>query len=79
MDNGALIMVLLIWAVSAFVAGIIASDRKRSGLPFAAVTFFFLGPLGPGFALLATNGELEEARLRAAQAASSNSIAPDEH
>jgi hypothetical protein len=32
------------------VAGIIASDRKRSGVAFAAVTFFFLGPLGPGFA-----------------------------
>ena len=35
---------------------------------FAAVTFFFLGPLGPGFALLATHGEIEKSQLQAVRA-----------
>jgi hypothetical protein len=48
-------MLLFMWPVCAFVAGAIASDRLRSFLGFAAVTFFFLGPLGPALALLATH------------------------
>jgi DNA-directed RNA polymerase subunit RPC12/RpoP len=58
-------IILIVWGISAFVAGMIAGDRDRSFFGFAAVTFFFLGPLGPGFALIATHGRIEKAQLQA--------------
>lgn len=48
-----LFLLFFFWVVSACVAAAIASDRGRSFGGWFAVTFFFLGPLGPGFALLA--------------------------
>ena len=50
-------VVFMVWLVSAIVAGAIAEERNRSGFGFAAATFFFLGPLGVGVALLATRRE----------------------
>jgi DNA-directed RNA polymerase subunit RPC12/RpoP len=47
------IVLFVVWIISALVAGFIAEGRGRSFGGFFAVTFFFLGPLGPGFALLA--------------------------
>jgi hypothetical protein len=65
-------LMLIAWLVCAAVAGIIATARERSFWGFAAVTFFFLGPLGPGFALIATHGAVENERfLQAARAADS--------
>jgi DNA-directed RNA polymerase subunit RPC12/RpoP len=46
-------VLLFVWLISAVVAAIIADHRGRSGGGFFFATFFFLGPLGPGFALLA--------------------------
>lgn len=68
MDGSVFLVFVFLWAVSAGVAAIIASDRGRSGLGFAAVTFFFLGPLGPGFALIAQHGDIEKSQLQAARA-----------
>jgi len=62
-----ILVTLFVWMVSAWVAGGIASDKERSGIGFGVVTFFFLGPLGPGFALLARHGAVEEAELLRAQ------------
>jgi len=53
-------VVLFVWLVCAVVAGVIAQDRNRSGWGFGLCTFFFLGPLGVGVALLATRGELDQ-------------------
>jgi DNA-directed RNA polymerase subunit RPC12/RpoP len=50
---GPLILLFVVWVACAAVAGAIAEGRGRSFAGFFAVTFFFLGPLGPGFALLA--------------------------
>lgn len=47
------------WFLSAIVAGAIAGDRNRSFIGWFGATFFFLGPLGVGFALLATRGEMD--------------------
>jgi hypothetical protein len=58
---------LFVWFISALVAGWIAATRERSGFAFAAVTFFFLGPLGPGFALIAPHGAIEELQFHALQ------------
>lgn len=69
MSDDLLFPILIIWGISAFVAGVIASDRGRSGVGFGFVTFFFLGPLGPGFALIAQHGEIERSQLQAARAA----------
>lgn len=69
-----LIILLIVWAISAIVAGAIASERELNVTVFAAVTFFFLGPLGPGFALLATHGAIEKSRVRAARATSSPAV-----
>ena len=75
MSDDTLVLVLIIWGISAFAAAVIAGDRGRSGLGFAVVTFFFLGPLGPGFALLATHGDIERSQLQAIRAAA-NKTAP---
>jgi DNA-directed RNA polymerase subunit RPC12/RpoP len=48
-----LIILFVVWLISAIVAAVIAEGRGRSAVAFGLVTFFFLGPLGPGFALLA--------------------------
>ncbi|CAM3635825.1 hypothetical protein H7J08_07845 [Mycobacterium frederiksbergense] len=70
-DNGAglallglgllpLFILFIVWLIAAGVAAFIADSRGRSSIGFFLVTFFFLGPLGPGFALLAgreINGE----------------------
>ena len=48
-----LFILLLVWLISAGVAAAVAYHRGRSAWGFFAVTFFFLGPLGPGVALLA--------------------------
>lgn len=50
---GPAIIVVAVWLISAFTAEIIAESRGRSSLAFFFATFFFLGPLGPGFALVA--------------------------
>jgi DNA-directed RNA polymerase subunit RPC12/RpoP len=54
-----LLVMFLVWLISAVVAGAIADNRDRSGVGFALATFFFLGPLGVGVALLATRGEMD--------------------
>ena len=64
-----LIILLFVWGISALVAGAVASDRERSFLGFAVITFFFLGPLGPGFALVAAHGQIEKVQLRRASEA----------
>lgn len=51
--TGALVVAVAVWLISAITAGMIADHRGRSGAAFFFVTFFFLGPLGPGFALIA--------------------------
>jgi hypothetical protein len=56
-------VLLVVWGFCAVAAGLIASDRGRSFREFALVTFFFLGPLGPGFALIATHGAIEDLQL----------------
>jgi DNA-directed RNA polymerase subunit RPC12/RpoP len=69
MSDDVLFIVLFVWGISAFVAGLIATDRDRSFFGWAAVTFFFLGPLGPGFALVAPHGRIEKMQLKAAREA----------
>ena len=76
MSDDIFIPLLFIWGISAFVAGIIASDRGRSFLGFAAATFFFLGPLGVGFALVATHGLIEKRQLLAAREAGVPAVQP---
>jgi DNA-directed RNA polymerase subunit RPC12/RpoP len=49
-------LLLLCWAL---VAGFIAQERDRSFWGFFLATFFVLGPLGVGIALLATRGEMD--------------------
>ncbi len=61
--------VFVLWGISAAVAGLIANDRERNPWAFAAITFFFLGPLGVGLAILAPHGAVERARLISARAA----------
>lgn len=48
-----LFVLFFVWLICAVVAAVIADHRGRSAGAFFAVTFFFLGPLGPGIALLA--------------------------
>ncbi|KXO89815.1 hypothetical protein AXK56_06555 [Tsukamurella pulmonis] len=48
-----LVVLVAVWFISATVAAMIAEHRGRSIAAFFFVTFFFLGPLGPGFALIA--------------------------
>ncbi|MCV7080253.1 hypothetical protein, partial [Mycolicibacterium insubricum] len=60
--------VFVLWGISAAVAGLIANDRERNPWAFAAITFFFLGPLGVGLAILAPHGVVERARLISARA-----------
>lgn len=55
-----LIVLFLVWFISAAVAAIIAMERNRSPVLFGLCTFFFLGPIGVGIALLATRGELDQ-------------------
>jgi len=55
-----LIILFLVWFISALVAGAIAYVRERGFWGFFLATFFFLGPLGVGFALLATHGEMDQ-------------------
>jgi hypothetical protein len=51
-----LITLFLVFLTAAVTAALIAHERGRSWLGFGLVTFFLFGPLGPGFALLATRG-----------------------
>lgn len=51
--TGALFVLVAVWFISATAAAMIAEHRGRSTAAFFFVTFFFLGPLGPGFALIA--------------------------
>ncbi len=62
-------ILLFVWTTSAVVAGAIAFSRGRSPILFGVVTFFFLGPVGPGFALIAPNGFLEQLQLDSAEPA----------
>ena len=52
-------ILFFVWLISAAVAAAIAMERDRSGIGFFLATFFFLGPLGVGVALLATRGEMD--------------------
>ncbi|MBP2450519.1 hypothetical protein [Mycolicibacterium lutetiense] len=61
------LVIVSVWLIPAIVAGLIADRRGRSGIGFALATFFFLGPLGVGVALLATRGELDGAPWSAAR------------
>jgi DNA-directed RNA polymerase subunit RPC12/RpoP len=56
---GWIIVLLFVWSVCAAVAGFIAFERQRSFWLFFATTFFFLGPIGVGFALIAPRGEMD--------------------
>lgn len=51
-----LLIVFFVWLVSAIVAAFIADYRDRDPILFGVSTFFFLGPLGVGFALIAPRG-----------------------
>jgi hypothetical protein len=64
-----LTVLTVMWILSTAAAAVIANDRGRSGIAFGVVTFFCLGPLGPGFALIATHGRIERMQLQAAWAA----------
>lgn len=57
-------IVFFVWLICAVVAGLIAQTRARSGVGFALATFFLLGPLGVGFALIAPRGDVEEQLLQ---------------
>jgi DNA-directed RNA polymerase subunit RPC12/RpoP len=56
---GWILFLLFVWSICALVAGFIASDRQRSFWLFFVTTFFFLGPIGVGFALIAPRGEMD--------------------
>lgn len=59
MDNWGLMQILIllfVWLASAIVAAFIAMYRERDPVVFFLATFFFLGPLGVGFALIAPRG-----------------------
>jgi DNA-directed RNA polymerase subunit RPC12/RpoP len=57
-------VILFVWLISAAVAGAIAYVRERSFWGFFLATFFFLGPIGVGVALLATHGALDRPPAR---------------
>lgn len=59
---------LFLWGICGLVAAVIASDKGRSAVGWFVVTLFFLGPLGPGFALLAEHGDVQKAKLVKARA-----------
>lgn len=63
MDDDFFGLVLIVWAISGVIAGLIATDKERSFWSFALVTFFFLGPIGPGVAMLAQHGAVQRAEL----------------
>jgi DNA-directed RNA polymerase subunit RPC12/RpoP len=48
-----LLILFFVWFISAVVAALIAADRNHNPVLFGLCTFFFLGPLGVGFALIA--------------------------
>lgn len=62
-DSALLRAIVIAWLVSGLIAALIANERERSALAFFFVTLFFLGPFGPGFALIATHGGLEELQI----------------
>ena len=65
MSAGIWFVLLFVWIISAVVAGLIANYyRERSFGAVFWVTFFFLGPQGPGFALIAPHGGIENAQLQ---------------
>ena len=53
MDLASLLTLILIWLIAAVVAALIAHRRGCNPIVFFLVTLFFLGPVGPGFALIA--------------------------
>lgn len=53
---GPAIFVFFFWVVCAGIAAAIAASRERSPWAFGLATFFFLGPLGVGFALISPRG-----------------------
>ena len=56
---------LAIWGVSAVAAAIVAHERELNVPAYAVITLLFLGPLGPGFALIAPHGRIEKSQLAA--------------
>lgn len=48
-----LLTLVLVWLIAAVVTALIAHHRGRNPIVFFLVTLFFLGPVGPGFALVA--------------------------
>ena len=54
---------LAVWGVSAVGAGVVAHERELNVLAYFVVTLLFLGPLGPGFALIAPHGRIEKSQL----------------
>jgi DNA-directed RNA polymerase subunit RPC12/RpoP len=62
-DTFVLFVLLIVWLVSAIVAATIAYGREQSAWTWGVVTFLFLGPIGPGFALIAPHGAVEDAQV----------------
>ncbi len=56
-------LIFFVWLLPAVVAALIAASRDRDALGFFLATFFFLGPLGVGFALIAPHGGMDPLRL----------------
>jgi hypothetical protein len=60
----ALFAAFFAWLICAIVAAFIAGSRRRSSFGWFFATFFILGPLGVGFALIAPRGDVEEHLLQ---------------
>lgn len=54
---------LVIYGVCAVGAALVANERELSVPMYAIITLLFLGPLGPGFALIAPHGRIEKSQL----------------
>ena len=60
-----LLLWLAIWGLCALGAAIVANERELRVALYFFITLLFLGPLGPGFALVAPHGRIEKSQLAA--------------
>ncbi|WP_029114380.1 hypothetical protein [Mycobacterium sp. URHB0044] len=54
-----LLLIVFVWLLPAVVAALIAENKGRNGVGWFFATFFFLGPFGVGFALIAPHGAMD--------------------
>jgi hypothetical protein len=63
-----LLLWLVVWGLCALGAAIVAHERELRVPLFFVITLLFLGPFGPGFALIAPHGRIEKSQLAAVPA-----------